>query len=249
MSHPSLTERVAGELERRIAAGTYSRGSQLPSETYLSTEFQVSRPTLRDAVARLEARGLLRREHGRGTYVSDGGTGITTLLEANLSITEMIEATGLRPGTKAVTAAYEAPNLEVARALRLDPHEAVLAVRRVRTANAMPAVFSIDYLPQWIPGLPVSADGYYGSLYTLLAECCGEPVGGALARIEPLAAKDDVAERLEVEQGQLLLALHQTHDLASGRPVLYSTDYLRNDVFTIYVRRALDRPFHQGGSE
>lgn len=223
--------------------GQYPPGTQVPSEASLCGELGVSRPTLRDGIARLEARGLLRRERGRGTYVSDGGgTAITTLIEANLSITEMIEAMGLRPGTKSVSASHEAPSDQVVRALGLGAQEAVLTVRRVRTANEQPAVLSIDYLPLWIPGLPTGAESYYGSLYALLADCCGEPVAGALARIQPLAARAEVAERLELEDGRLLLALHQHHELASGRRVLYSTDYLRDDVFTIYVRRALDRP-------
>src|SRR5207247_8758129 len=115
-------------------------------------------------------------------------------------------------------------------------------VRRVRTANGEPAVLSIDFLPLWIPGLPTDADAYYGSRYGLLGHCCGEPVGGALARIEPVVATAEIAARFGIAEGKLLLSLHQRHELASGRRVLSSTDYLRNDVFTIYVRRVLDRP-------
>ncbi|MHB8471139.1 MAG: GntR family transcriptional regulator [Gaiellaceae bacterium] len=240
---PPLTERVSSELEGRIVSGAYAPGEQLPSEADLCAELGVSRPTLRDAIARLETRGLVRRERGRGTYISDGNRpAIMTLLEANLSITEMIEAMGLRAGTSEVTAAFEAPRAELVRSLGIRSRDAVLVVRRVRTADGHPAVFSVDYLPLWIPELPKEAEAYYGSLYALLERCCGEPVGGALARIEPTAATGEVAERLGLEGGSLLLALHQTHDLAGGRRVLYSTDYLRTDVFTIYVRRALDRP-------
>jgi GntR family transcriptional regulator len=238
-----LTESISSELEGRIVSGAYRPGQQLPSEIELCAQLGVSRPTLRDAIARLEARGLVRREHGRGTYISDGVPGaVPTLLEANLSITEMIEAIGLRAGTSEVTAEFEAPSAELVRTLGIGSREAVLVVRRVRTADDRPAVFSVDYLPLWIPSLPREADSYYGSLYALLEQCCGEPVAGALARIEPMAATREVADRLAVPEGSLLLALHQTHDLAGGRRVLYSTDYLRNDVFTVYVRRALDRP-------
>lgn len=243
MSPSPLIERVASELESRIVSGTYRPGAQLPSEPDLCAELGVSRPTLRDAVSRLEALGLLRRERGRGTYVSEGGgTGVTTLLEANLSVTEMIEAMGMTPGTTGVTAGFEVPPAEVVRSLGLHAQEAVFVVRRVRTANGRPAVLSIDFLPLWIPGLPTDANAYYGSLYALLERCCGEPVGGALARIEPVAATVEIADRFGIAEGQLLLALHQRHELAGGRRVLSSTDYLRNDVFTIYVRRVLDRP-------
>jgi GntR family transcriptional regulator len=233
----SLVERVAAELEGRIASGAYEADLQLPGESDLCADLGVSRPTLRDAFARLEARGLIRREHGRGTYVNDPAPAVTTLIEANLSITEMIERTGLSAGTSDVTASFELPPLEVIRELGTASDEAVLVVRRTRTAEGRPAVLSVDYLPLSIDHLPKDAEAYYGSLYQLLEQCCGEPVAGALARIEPVAADDELARTLALAPGTLLLALHQTHELRSGRRVLCSVDYLRNDVFTIYVKR------------
>lgn len=253
---------MASELEAAIVAGAYRPGDQLPSEVELCAAFAVSRATIRDAIGRLEARGLLTRRRGSGTYVAvSPHPGVTTLLQANLSITEMIEQTGLAAGTSHVSVAYEVPPVEAVTALGLGASDAVFVVRRVRTADGVPAVFSVDYLPLSIADLPRDAAAYYGSLYALLAEACGEPVAGALARLEPLAAGGDVAVRLELEPGALLLALHQTHELRSGRRVLYSTDYLRSDIFTIYVRRLHDgrpetdahsgdrsNPTHEGGT-
>jgi GntR family transcriptional regulator len=237
---PTLILQLARELESRVLSGYYAMGQQLPSEPELAAELGVSRTTLREAVARLEARGLLAREHGRGTYVANsGGVSITALLEANMSITDMIESMGLRPGTTGVTAGFEAAPPEAARALGLHERDAALVVRRLRTADGRPVVYSIDYLPQWIPDLPQDASAYGGSLYELLAKCCEAPVASALAQIEPLKASGQVAERLELDAEQLVLALHQTHRLADERAVLYSIDYLRSDVFTVYVRREI----------
>jgi GntR family transcriptional regulator len=236
-----LADRISNELERRIVTGVYGPGDKLPSEAALCTEFDVSRPTLRDALSRLEALGFICRHQGRGTFVEERPTpGISTLLEANLSVTAMIERMGLRPGTRDVTARHEAPDEPTARALKLGERDAVLVVRRVRTANDVPVVLSVDYLAPWIPGLPLTADAYGGSLYELLRDCCGEPVTAALARIEPLRADATVASRLAVPGGHLLLALHQLHELADGRPVLSSVEYLRSDVFTVYVKRVIE---------
>ncbi len=237
---PTLIQQVADELESRVANRRYSSGEQLPTEPELCAEFGVSRTTVREAVARLEATGLLVRRRGLGTYVAENArVSIAALLQANISITEMIETMGLRPGTTGVGVAFEVPPADAARELGLEASEAILSVRRVRTANGRPVVYSVDHLPLWIPGLPHEAEGYRGSLYAVLARCCGEPVAAALARIEPLTATGEVAERLELAGDGLVLALHQTHRLADERAVLHSIDYLRSDVFTVYVRREI----------
>ena len=59
-------------LQQRIASGEWGPGAMLPAEHVLCAEYGVSRGTLRQALADLEAMGLLRREQGRGTFVARG---------------------------------------------------------------------------------------------------------------------------------------------------------------------------------
>lgn len=218
--------------------GVHPVGSRLPNESLLSTELGVSRATLREAVASLQALGILSREQGRGTFVrGQRPLTITTLLEANLSISEMISSMGFEPGTSEVGIARELPPPEGAAVLGSggDP---VIVVRRVRTASGRPVVYSVDYLPQR-QGLPERSDRYRGSLYELLGRHYGRPVAGALAQLRPEIASPTVARKLQIAVGDLLLVLYQTHHLDDETTVLYSIDYVRNDVFRIYVRRAL----------
>ncbi|MEW1545300.1 GntR family transcriptional regulator [Streptomyces tsukubensis] len=60
---------VAEELRARIRGGALGIGESLPSEAALSDEFNVSRTTVRNAVAELERQGFTRRE-GRGRVVT-----------------------------------------------------------------------------------------------------------------------------------------------------------------------------------
>lgn len=63
---------IAEVLQQNILSGHYAPGDRLPSEADLCTHFAVSRPTLREALGRLSASGLIqsRRGAGGGAFVT-----------------------------------------------------------------------------------------------------------------------------------------------------------------------------------
>lgn len=60
---------AARELRRRILDGVYAVGTRLPAERRLSETLGISRLTLRAAVARLQAEGLVQPRQGSGVTV------------------------------------------------------------------------------------------------------------------------------------------------------------------------------------
>src|SRR3954471_5295038 len=159
---------VAREIERRIVLGEYAVGQRLPTEPELSTEFSVSRTTVRGAVSELQARGLVSREQGRGTFVR--GTGrvqVSMMLEATLSVSSVIRGAGREPGTTGLTVAVEPAPPPVLTALRLPEGSRTIVVRRTRTADGTPTADSVDYLLE-VPSLPRDEAAYSTSIYELL---------------------------------------------------------------------------------
>lgn len=67
----TAADRATRALEARLIDGGYPAGSRLPAERTLADELGVSRSTLREAVQRLAARGLLSSRVGSGVYVTD----------------------------------------------------------------------------------------------------------------------------------------------------------------------------------
>jgi DNA-binding FadR family transcriptional regulator len=61
---PKTAELVAGRIRHRIASGELAAGGALPSETALMEEFNVSRPTLREAFRILESERLIAVRRG-----------------------------------------------------------------------------------------------------------------------------------------------------------------------------------------
>lgn len=65
----TLIDVLAARLEEEILSGRLTVGAKLPSEGALSSTFGVSRPVVREALARLRERGLVETLNGSGTYV------------------------------------------------------------------------------------------------------------------------------------------------------------------------------------
>lgn len=62
--------RVSDHITRDIEAGVWREGDRLPSEEELAAMHEVSVGTVQKALGLLANSGLIRREHGRGTFVS-----------------------------------------------------------------------------------------------------------------------------------------------------------------------------------
>ena len=68
--NPPLSLQIHARLQQRILQGEWAYGAVLPSEYELCAEYGVSRGTVRVALDELEKEGLIRRERGRGTFVT-----------------------------------------------------------------------------------------------------------------------------------------------------------------------------------
>jgi len=71
IKQPKISDIIMQELEKMILDGSFTAGQKLPPERELAVRFEVSRPSLREAIQKLVARGVLFSRHGGGTYVSE----------------------------------------------------------------------------------------------------------------------------------------------------------------------------------
>lgn len=80
---PKISDVIMQQIEEMILEGALDPGQRLPPERELSVKFGVSRPSLREAVQKLVAKGLLTSRQGGGTYVAENlGSGFSDPLMA-----------------------------------------------------------------------------------------------------------------------------------------------------------------------
>lgn len=70
----STVDQVVERIRTVIEAGKLGTGMRLPGEHELVEQLQVSRPVLREALARLQSLGLVDIQRGRGTFVGSTGS-------------------------------------------------------------------------------------------------------------------------------------------------------------------------------
>ncbi len=92
------------KIQEMIVSGQSAPGSRLPPERTLADTFGVSRPTIREAIIALEAKGLVYVKTGSGVYVCENRPASNGLCD-NVSPFEVVEARVLIEGEAAALAA------------------------------------------------------------------------------------------------------------------------------------------------
>lgn len=108
-----LYQELARQLIASIAAGDYAIGDRLPAERELAVEFNVSRPTVREAIIALEVQGLVEVRVGSGAYVKQR-PGEKDTPGFNVTAFELTEARLLFEGEAAALAATQISDAELA---------------------------------------------------------------------------------------------------------------------------------------
>ncbi len=70
MSKESLSDRLARRIKDFIRQKSYGPGDRLPAIMEMARSFGVGHPTVREALKKLEATGVVEIRHGSGVYVS-----------------------------------------------------------------------------------------------------------------------------------------------------------------------------------
>lgn len=104
---------VSRKLVAELVAGTWAVGSRLPAERDLAAQYQVSRPTVREAIIAMEVRGFVEVRTGSGIYVVRL-PGDEDIAGYCMTAFELTEARLLIEGETAALAAIQITDAELA---------------------------------------------------------------------------------------------------------------------------------------
>ncbi|MBO6716320.1 MAG: GntR family transcriptional regulator [Rhizobiaceae bacterium] len=223
-------------LRALIADGTWPDGTQLPNEGKLSEMLGVSRITVRHALRNIEEAGLLRREHGRGTFVRTST--VTAGVRGLTSFTQEMADRGLVVGSRVLDVAELPASPEVATALEIAEGEPVVKLRRLRAGNNLPIGIQNAFIPAArVPGLADIGEPV-PSLYELLKQRFGitPQMAREIYRVGIVSPED--AGPLEVAAGSPAFIVQRITSDARA-PFEYTVSTMRGDRYEIRSRLQL----------
>ncbi len=203
-------------------------GSPIPTESDICERFEISRPTVRQAVSALVAEGYLERRKGRGTFVCEPKIRRDFLLVMESFNREMIES-GYNPSTRLVFLRAEFADEEICEKLMVRHLEKVYYLRRLRSIQDKPLFVVDSFIPvAKAPGLE-NHDLEARSLHGLLQNEYGYEFDRAIRSIEIKLAEPAEARELDIEVGNPVHYVETVLYLADGVPLKYARTWYRGD--------------------
>ncbi len=232
-----LHQQIAIDLRRKIQNGTYPEKQLIPKEVDLAQQYQVSRPTIRQAVQTLVDQGFLEKRKHRGTLVKRAKIeqAFTHVIS---SYNQEIDQTGMQPQTKVLVFKTELANAEVQQQLALPVAAKVYKLVRLRYADHTPLVLVTTYLPQTLLPQLAKLDFSQVSLYASLAQL-HQTVVHVRRKLEVLVADETSADLLDTKVGAPLFYFHTQGYTRDEQPIEYSIAKYRGDLN--YFRLDIDQ--------
>ncbi len=228
-SHVPYYLQLKEALTEGIQQGDWGPGDLIPSEAELGKSFGVSRTVVRQALKEMTYEGLVVRQKGKGTFVTQPKISSRSLIQSLEGFYGEMAERGVPVLTKVLEQTLEPADTDVAANLELEAMAPVVKLVRLRFVEDEPIVLVESHLPYEMCRDVIKADLEQGSLYAFLEEECGLTIGRGWRRIEAVAADEETAARLAVEFGSPLIRLKSVSYTPEGTPLEYFDALFRGD--------------------
>ncbi|WP_051580012.1 GntR family transcriptional regulator [Pseudonocardia acaciae] len=230
-----LADDIARALKAEIREGVYPPGARLPTEADLCRRFGVSRATVRSAVKELDVLGLVRTQHGVGTFVRSRPA-VHDGLERMGSITESIRASGKEPGHEYARRTLRQVLPDEAERMEVPPDTEVLELRRRITADGEVVAYSYDLLPRGLLPEDFDPDELAGSMFAYFENRLGVRATLGLARVHAVESAH-IAWGANASKHRLFILLDQLHYDTGHRLLAYSRTYFVEGAYEFQLIR------------
>lgn len=213
----ALWRQIEQAIESEIAGRRVGPGDRLPTEHALAERFGVNRHTVRQALAALEERGVVRVEQGRGTFVHDDPVDYAVRKRTRFS--ENIRLQNREPHSRLVRAETVAAESAIALPLGLRRGESVILLETVGEADGLPISVASHYFPaSRVPDL-IAAYRAEESITKALARCGIPDYTRKSTRVTARLPSSEDARTLRVPRSRPVLVAENLNIDPDGRPI------------------------------
>jgi GntR family transcriptional regulator len=220
-------------VKAKILSNALKEHERLPSEAEMCKAYNVSRGTLRQALAELIREGLVYRVRGKGSFVADG-TGRRRLTFKG-SIENLI--TSSREGRmKVLSYGKVMPSSHVAQILRLDKREMVFRLELVFSISKGACRCSHVFFPLPL-GAAISQKELKETTEIILVveEKLHAKIHHARQTMGVGLADKTIGKQLSVSEGTLLFTSEQFFAARNSTPIFLIVNYCRPDLYDFRI--------------
>lgn len=220
--YSQLMDILISEIENEMEAN-----EKILSEREICEKYDVSRTTVRQAVAELEKDGYIYKKHGKGTFVASKK--INQNLQGFYSFTEEMKKLGKVPSTKVLKFEIMPINLEIAKKTKLVQGELVYKFTRLRLADGEPMMVETTYVPyNKFPGITKEHLGVT-ALYDIFRDSFNQKVEYAEEEFSPILTNEREAKYLKVDIGSPSLKISRYAYNKFDKIIEYTVSIARGD--------------------
>jgi GntR family transcriptional regulator len=206
-----LYQQLEEILRDEIESGKRAAGARIPTENELSEQYNVSRVTVRKALAKLSELGYLERKSAKGTFIAEKKLQ-RGLSSGAISFTDMCKMIDAVPGAKTTKIALEEPSVREIELMNLKPDEKIIVLERIRYADSKPVLLETNKFPEFFSFL-FGEDLNNHSLYEILRSKHNITLEHSSKAIDITFASSKEAKALEITKGYPLLRIDSVvHD-------------------------------------
>jgi len=221
-----LYQQLSDGLRRQVIFNAWPADLAIPSERELMRLTGLSRMTVRQALDSLTREGLLRRVHGRGTFIVPDR--VDQDLSGVYSFSQRMQSEGFTVRTEVHQAIERPAGLDEANHLELVAGTPVFHLVRVRTLDGEPLVVNNVILPSaFFPGL-LDRD-LTASLYGIMTDVYGRRPFSSIDTLEAIGAPREIAELLAVKPGAPVSLVLRIASTQAGTRIEMTEEYARSD--------------------
>ncbi len=201
-------------IKQTITSGGLKPGDLLPSEMELCEKLSISRTTVRQAFAALESEGLVLRQRGKGTFVSEPK--LKRSLNTLYSFSAEMDLLGF--SSESETLAFEVidPTQDLIGRLRLKTDEKIFKMVRLRKANGQPLMLETVFVPMRICPQLTRNDIDNHSLYKSISEYTGHKPLRAIETYEATIIDRNEAALLDTRAGSCAFFVQRISENEAG---------------------------------
>ncbi|NJR41297.1 MAG: GntR family transcriptional regulator [Akkermansiaceae bacterium] len=219
---------ISEKLREEILRGDFASGEQLPSEHQLMELFDVSRITVRRAIANLVNQGLVIAQRGKGVFVKERRKVTRSLSNPLIFLDEDMARQAASVSIRSLSFEPIQPTSDVAKNLNLVPHQLqVYCQKKVILVDRVPVALDVTYI------LYDLGKTFFTELQTGLIYPTLDKNGVLIERVEVLMecthADHDLSEHLEMSLGAPLLVNRYIAYTVGGKPIICGETLSRAD--------------------